>query len=196
MRCRMFAVLCAVAFAQPAYALPSLFVMLPLQRTQPQVRTPRAPAAELFAAARDRSATVRRLLEEIAATDVIVYVEVARDPRVPRARTALLSTEAARRFLLVTLNPAFNQPTLISLLGHELQHVVEIGRARDVFDQDSLRRLYQRIGRDAAARDQFETTEADLAGRQVFREAADSFKKHADVVTVSAGKANPVLANR
>jgi hypothetical protein len=196
MRCRIPAVLIVVALAQPAYALPSLFVMLPIKRTQPQVRTPRAPAAALFAAARDRSATVRRLLDEIAATDVIVYVEVARDPRVPRARTALVSSESTQRFLLVTLNPAFNQAMLISLLGHELQHVLEIGRAHDVFDQDSLRRLYQRIGSDAAGRDRYETTAADLTGRQVFREAAESYKRNPAVVTVSAGNANESLTDR
>ena len=125
---------------------------------------------------------------------MIVYVEIARDPRVPRARTALVSTERAQRFLLVTLNPSFNQPMLISLFGHELQHVLEIGREREVFDQDSLRRLYQRIGRDAAARNQFETTEADLTGRQVFQEATASLKKGA--VTMVAATTRPVASNR
>jgi hypothetical protein len=196
MRCRILAAIFAVVLAQPAYALPSLFVILPVTRTQPQVRTPRAPAAALLAAARDRSATVRRLLDEIAMTDVIVYVEVARDPRVPRARTALISTERRQRFLLVTLNPSFNEPMLVSLLGHELQHVLEIGRAHDVFDQDSLRRLYQRIGRDGAARDRFETSAADLAGRQVFSEAAASYKQHAMIVTASAGKVNQGMPSR
>ena len=188
MRCRIAAALIAAALAHPAYALPSLFIIPPLIHTQPQVRSLRAPAAALLESARDRSATVRRLLDEIAATDVIVYVEVARDPRVPRARTALLSSDPARRFLLVTVNAGFNKVTQASLLGHELQHVLEIGRAHDVFDQDSLRRFYQRIGRDGQARDRFETTAADVAGRRVFEEVSASSRKHTDVVRAMAGK--------
>jgi len=194
MRCRILAAVFTVALATPAYALPSLFVALPVIRTQPQVRTPRSPAADLVATARDRSATVRRLLDEISVTDVIVYVEIARDPRVPRARTALVSTDRAQRFLLVTLNPSFNQPTLISLFGHELQHVLEIAREREVYNQDSLRRLYQRIGRDAAAHNQFETTEADLAGRRVFEEASASFRRVKGGLAVSSAGVSGVSA--
>jgi len=188
MRCRIAAALVAVALAHPAYALPSLFIIPPLIHTQPQVRTLRAPAAALLESARERSATVRRLLDEIAATDVIVYLEVARDPRIPRARTALLSSDATRRFLLVTVNPGFNKITQASLLGHELQHVLEIGRTHDVFDQNSLRRFYQRIGRDGQGRDRFETTAAEVAGRHVFDEVSASFRTHADVVRVVTGK--------
>jgi hypothetical protein len=45
------------------------------------------------------------------------------------------------------------------LLGHELQHAVEIAERDEVRDEDAVRRLYKEIGR-AGPRDSFETDAA------------------------------------
>ena len=88
---------------------------------------------------------MRRLLNEIARTDVVVYVEVAANPAVPLARTAIMNSAGKGRYMLVSLNPDFDEPTRIGLFAHELQHVIEIAAHPWVTDPASLRRLYRHI---------------------------------------------------
>jgi hypothetical protein len=46
------------------------------------------------------------------------------------------------------------------MLGHELQHALEIAGARDVVDERGVRDLYERIGLPGRKPNQFETLEA------------------------------------
>ncbi|MFI5178188.1 MAG: hypothetical protein ACHQO8_06485, partial [Vicinamibacterales bacterium] len=50
------------------------------------------------------------------------------------------------RFLHVVLNGRLSADHLIELVGHELQHVVEIARTPEIRDEDSLARAFDRMG--------------------------------------------------
>jgi hypothetical protein len=93
-----------------------------------------------------RSGTVRGLLDRLAASDVIVYVEITGTPDVPTARTKLVTATPAARFLRIAINAAQPPSQWPSLLAHELQHAVEIAEHADVRDDAALRRLFAAIG--------------------------------------------------
>ena len=137
-----------------------------------EVRAPKPDARGLLADARAESAIVRDLLTRIADTDVIAFVQLDRARGIPRGATALLTAAADRRYLVVNINPDHDRATLIAVLGHELQHVLEVARNPHVRDEVSFRRFFQRIGQDPGAVDHFETDQADLIGRQVWMEVA------------------------
>jgi hypothetical protein len=136
------------------------------------VRPKRADAAALVESALLESRTVRALVQALDATDVIVYVELARHVSVPRAGTALLTATAGVRYLLITVHPDHDRASRIAYLGHELQHALEIASNPHVTDQLSLLRHFQRIGIDSMAVGNFETAEAEAVGRRVWLEVS------------------------
>src|SRR5688572_20493535 len=82
----------------------------------------------------ERSATVRALAREIAASDLIVYVEMGR-PAPPAIATTVLVTATPRtRYVRITIDAMTPPNGLVPLLAHELQHAVEIARNLDVRD--------------------------------------------------------------
>ena len=139
----------------------------------PRVRGASAKEAGLIRELLDRSATARLLASEIQGTDIIAYVEItARMPR-GRAATQFVATTERGRYLRVLIGVDHNPDDLAELLAHELQHVVEIGRAREVRDTALLRRLYQSIGEDRFERTAFETTAARNVAARVREELRD-----------------------
>ena len=133
--------------------------------TAPRVRAaPTAGRAIEDAAA--RSATVRALLDRLAASDVIVYVEITSMPDVPVARTKLVTATPVARFLRIGINSATSVLDRPALLAHELQHALEIAEHREVRDDGGVRRLYAAIGTQHGV-DQFETDAAVRVERQV-----------------------------
>ena len=119
-----------------------------------------------------RSATLRHLEDRLRQARVIVYLASSHELSA-RGRTRLVGTGDGWRYLLVDLDTRLPRVDLLSLLGHELQHAVEIAEAADVVDESTLIALYQRIGvsqRDGAAGLAFETRNAIEAGHQVLAE--------------------------
>lgn len=138
-----------------------------------RVRPLQKSAERVLQDALHRSPTIVEQLERIERSDVIVYVNVT--PFVPRhrAHTTLISSTKACRYLLISLDSFLGPHDLVSMLGHELQHVVEIAQATEVRDQLGLRLLFQRIGDDAGAVDNFETEAARTVGANVRDELRD-----------------------
>lgn len=112
-----------------------------------RVRTTSDGARTLLADAVARSQTIARLVESLQAHRVFVFVETRLDPAVPTGQTALLTANDAGRYVQIVLNPALTRDRRIELLGHELQHALEIARADAVTDGTSLRRYFGEIGR-------------------------------------------------
>jgi hypothetical protein len=139
-----------------------------------------------------RSATARRLLERIEATDLIVYVELRADLTGARACTRFVSATPGGRFLRVIVSAMSTPIERTALLGHELQHVLEIGLDPGVRDNDSLRRLYAQIGEDRRARFAFETTAAREIGERVRRELDIGPSVLADARSPRSGTATEV----
>jgi hypothetical protein len=113
-----------------------------------RVRTMSDGARTLLADAVVRSATIARLVQSLQEHRVFVFVDTRIDPAVPTGQTVLLTANDAGRYVQIVLNPALTWDRRIELLGHELQHALEIATADDVHDGPSLRRHFASIGRE------------------------------------------------
>ncbi len=103
------------------------------------VRPLQARGRTLLARGAERSATFEQLLEEIAASDVVVYVDL--DPYEARALDGglrldgalqFLGSAAGKRYVKVWLRPHRPHDELDGLIvafAHELRHAVEVARA-------------------------------------------------------------------
>ena len=125
------------------------------------------------------SPTVRALAAGLAATDVIVYVELTSSPRIGRAATMFVVGTRERRFLRISINASVSPWDLGPLLAHELCHALEIARAPEVRDRYDLRALYQRIGRVEADNTRFESAAALDTERLVRAELYGSLRAKA-----------------
>ena len=117
----------------------------------PRIRPVDDFAAELLAEGVARSSTFRHLVSAVEAADVIVYVRVWRPSDALRPRDTcvrFIGASGGFRFLHVSLNHDNRLPrnALISRLGHELRHVLEVVEAPDVRNPQAMSRLYERIG--------------------------------------------------
>ena len=103
-----------------------------------------------------KSPTFARVAAAVCRTDAIVYVELSHTMRPAVAGTCqLVVTTPANRFLRIYLNSrVLNGAELISVLGHELEHAGEIGRAPWVREPDDVSRLQRTLapGRAHSAR--------------------------------------------
>jgi hypothetical protein len=132
-------------------------------------------AEQLLAEARRLSPTVRRLLAELEASDLFVYVEF----RIPRSirtgQLALVGAGVGVRYLKIEIFGVDYVKANIPWLAHELQHAVEIASAPEVTDNAVVRRLYERIGRPSrSGQDSFETAAAIKVRNQVLAELASA----------------------
>ena len=101
----------------------------------------------LIATGMDRSATFRQLVRRIERSDVIVYVEARHDMRDGVGGSMrFIARSATDRFVRIQLNADCSNHTLVALLGHELQHVVEVADHAEVQSPDDLRDFYRRTG--------------------------------------------------
>jgi len=112
-----------------------------------RLRPTQSMASRLIDEGTTKSPTFRRLVSRLQRSDVIVYVTVRLDMR-PSLGGSLrfLGNSVTDRFLLVSLNGQNSRQMLVALLGHELQHAVEVADAPDVRNDAALADLYRRIG--------------------------------------------------
>jgi hypothetical protein len=151
------------AFAEPAATRPG----------GPRVRAHDSRMAGLIADGLRRSPTLRSLVDRIEASNVIVYV--GGNPLMKKHLSGALSfvtTAGNFRYVRATINADQLNDVMISTLAHEFQHVVEVIDEPSVVDDDSLVRLYRRIGVSNNERRTtgWETLAAQAMGAQVRRE--------------------------
>lgn len=123
--------------------------------------------------ARRRSPTIRRLLERIERSEVIVYLDISRalPPDVSACLTWMAAT-ASGRILRVSFKQDLGTTEAMALLGHELQHVVEVIEHPEVRSPEALLDLYTRIGHPSAGTGQrWDTADAIAIGTLVRLEA-------------------------
>jgi len=106
------------------------------------------------------SPTIAAQIRALEQTDVFAYVELRLLGSMPEGATKLTAAGGVFRYLRITINFRGHAVDRAMMLGHELQHALEISAAPEVRDEDSLRKLYRRIGTDRTARVKFETVEA------------------------------------
>lgn len=142
----------------------------------PRVRAVSDSARDLLREALARSATVAQLVRVLQSQQVFVFLDTRVDPAIPTAETALMAATEAGRYLCVILNPALTMDRRLELLGHELQHAVEIGGDASVRDGPSLRNYYASHGRalngSGSRHQSYETDAAHQVELQVRRDLA------------------------
>ncbi len=94
-------------------------------------------------------------------------------PAAIAGRTAILGATAQARLLHVALSGHEPEDRLVELLGHELQHVVEIASTPEIRDPFSLARAYTRLGWQFEC-GHFETAAARQAEAQVRTDIRDA----------------------
>jgi hypothetical protein len=163
---------------------------------EPHVRAASARMRRLIDETAARSPIVRELVARLGCSDVIVYVELTASPQIPRARTTLVAATPAVRFLRIGISSSIPPNELPALLGHELQHAIEIAERDEVRDDEGVRRLYQEIGRQGSG-DSFETDAAlDVEWRvrlECREHAASVSPRGGDRARVPAGGVDPGL---
>ena len=147
-----------------------------LQRAKPgaRVRSLERTGRRLLADGMAQSTTFRRLVHRLEQSDVIVYVELR--PNLPSSvggSLRFLTASATDRFLIVHLNRRFAWQALVALLGHELQHAVEIAEAPEVRSAETMRDYYRRVGM-RVGEDRFDSMAAREAGYSVRAELAEA----------------------
>jgi hypothetical protein len=118
-----------------------------------------------------RSPTFARLLSEINASDVIVYIErIMTLPRSTIGRLTMVPSPTRQRYLRIQIQSDLSMVEAIALIGHEMRHAVEVASAPTVRDTNGMIKLYESIGHSSGGDHVYDTTAAQAAGRQVKRE--------------------------
>jgi len=113
----------------------------------PRVRPETREARALFADLTERSVTVRRLVDQLSRSNVVVYIRHrAFTDTTLDGRIGMVRSEGPNRILIVELRCGRSLVTQLVTLGHELQHAVEIAAAAHVVDAPSLAEHYGLIG--------------------------------------------------
>ena len=95
----------------------------------------------------ERSPSFRRLVHRLEQSDVIVYIDARYDLRAGvGASMRFLATSASDRFVRIQLDARHNRHALVALLGHELQHAVEVADNAAIRSADDLRVFYRDTG--------------------------------------------------
>lgn len=146
---------------------PPAFVLSPDSR----VRCLDREARSLIEAAIAVSPTIARLLTDLQATDLIVGIGThVFQTKGLKGEARIIAATPVVRHVRITIGIPGAKSDLISVLGHELQHAMEIAAAPDVRDTVTLRALYLRIGYERTNGGYYETDAALEVGRQVSAE--------------------------
>lgn len=129
------------------------------------VRTTTATLAAVVQEATERSATFRRLVTMIGATDGIVYVEEGRCGHSTRACLVAVTAAGPNRILRVVVDARRGEWDLMGSIGYELQHAIEVLGSPKVTSTAAMHLFYLRESHSTG--DRFETAAAVRAGQDV-----------------------------
>ena len=144
-----------------------------------RVRSSHAYIRAMIDEAVERSATFRKLVQSIEATDGIVYVEQGICGHNVRACLALHVTPAgAFRILRVVVDARQPDWEVMSSIGHELRHAIEVLENVTIKTSEAIYLFYAREG--AMVKDSFETEAAVRAGNAVRNEVGSYARRGMD----------------
>ena len=120
----------------------------------------------------EQSPSFRALVDRLAATDVVVYVQCAQLRSHLDGELQFMSAVGGIRYVLVRLSRQLTRWRKIAILGHELQHALEIAERPEIVDSTTLARAYEQFGfmRRAGSRVDFDTAAAIGTGNTIWRE--------------------------
>jgi hypothetical protein len=135
----------------------------------PRVRTVDPSVRALIGRGAELSPTLRRLISEVQGSDLIVYVERhGRFGNRDAGSFRMISGCGDQRYARIAISSKLPFREAIIVLGHELQHAVEVASAAYVVDQKGMQELYCRIGDRFA--ENYDTVAARLVTHQVSEE--------------------------
>jgi hypothetical protein len=156
----------------PAPSVPAAGYAL-LTSPKRRVRAPDPRLQALIAEGFSRSSTFAGLVTALNRTDVIVYIEpVVTLPKDTMGRIAMLPLAGTNRYLRIQIRADLPRKDAIALIGHELQHALEIAEAPEVRNDAGMVKLYERIGYAGTGGHNYDTGAAQDTGRRVRRELA------------------------
>lgn len=172
-QCVAYVALIALTFAPAAAVAADEIRAVP---HTPRVRPNDGRAAATLLQGIARSETIRLIVDRLEALQVIVYVEM--QPALQRklaGRMVWMTATRPFRYVRVSLSPELGGETLIAVLGHELQHAMEVALAPSIVDEPSLEAYYQKHGISTRSHSSgWDTQAARDAGDLVRREIAAS----------------------
>jgi hypothetical protein len=135
-----------------------------------RIRTTDHSVRKLLKRGYRQSAAFRELVTRLQHSNVYVYVEeVARLPGALEGRLMILPASHGHRYLRIQIALRGSTEDSIALLGHELQHAIEVAEAPEVGDEKSMEALYARIGVRGGAH-VYDTVAAQEMGRKIRRQ--------------------------
>ena len=162
--------LASLLFARPALPFEPLTEAHVLEAPTRHIRSTDPAVRKLLRRGFRESSTFASLVMRLQRSDVIVYVEdVPRLPGALEGRMMMLPRVNGFRYVRIQLALRGAPEDGIAVLGHELQHAVEVAEAIDVTDGQGLAKLYQRIGLRSGP-EVYDTVAAQQTGRTVRRE--------------------------
>jgi hypothetical protein len=126
------------------------------------------------------SSTFRTLVDALQATSTIVYIEhgICGFGHFKACLPHTITVVGDTRILRIVIDVGVRDTQRLSLIGHELQHGLEIARAPNIRSSEDVTALFRRIGRSPhcplGTPDCYETSEAVAAGNAVLREVERS----------------------
>ena len=141
-------------------------VATPGQAVNVRIRAGNAAIATLIEHASERSTTFRGLLTTINASDGIVYIEPGMCGHGMRACFVNVTKAGSNRMLWVMLDARGVDCDLMAVIGHELQHTIEVLGDPAVTNTTTMYFFYGQRA-DAGSRPAFETIEAKRVGEAV-----------------------------
>lgn len=126
---------------------------------------------EAFDRGLQRSATFRALVAALERRDLIVHITTSRDlPLSLTGMTRFVADRSGTRYIRIELAASLSPSVRVSVLGHELQHALEIADS-GARTMEAVLAFYQAGGRKAATiSDGWETTAAEVTERRVWVE--------------------------
>src|SRR5262245_22655403 len=119
----------AVADPSTATLSPSIPTPASLVLTAPErhVRAPEERVQTLLTQGFNRSPTFASLMLALNRSDVIVYIETVMTlPKDTMGRLMIVPLGARQRYLRIQIRPDLPRRDAIALIGHEMQHALEI----------------------------------------------------------------------
>lgn len=148
-----------------ALALGAATAELPSSDEVPRLRSDDPLVIALVADGLGRSETFRQLYERLERSDVIVHARRSRIGLEGTGRNQFVAQAGSYRLVQLTLVVTRRDDSAVALLGHELQHAVELAEARGVRDLKAYQELYRRIGEPSCPGAPWQCYETDTARR-------------------------------
>lgn len=145
--------------------------------TSPKVRPLGDYPQKLLMEGLCRSDTLRTLVKKLQVSNLIVYVTVRPLKTGLSGGLQFVGASETGRIVRVVLNPSADRKQVITMLGHELQHAMEVAHEPEIADQQAFEayyRLHRIRGEAEEARDTLEARNVEaMIRRELDHRASD-----------------------